>query len=412
MKVDTMRAIDYWVGVPLCLLLSAVDAILRAVRMAPRRVPKRILFIELSEMGSAILADPAMRRARQRFGADIFFAIFAVNRPSLNLLRTVPEPNVFVFRSEGFWMLVADMARFVVWSRRLPIDTVVDLELFSRVSALLARLSGADNRVGFHAFYNEGLYRGSLMTRRVAYNPHMHIAKNFVALVMALEADDIQIPFTKMPVADEDVRIAAVVPAPEDLARARALLLGACPAYRPGETRLVLLNTHGSALLPLRRWPAERYVELARVILDGFADAVAVLIGAPDEREECERLARQVARDRCVSLAGKFQLEQLPTLYSLARVMVSNDSGPVHFAAATDMPVVALYGPETPVLYGPLGRGIALSAGLACSPCVSAANHRRTACTDNVCMKAIPVARVFDSVARIMREDPNRARMP
>lgn len=404
-----MRAIDYWVGVPLCLLLSAADAILRAVRLAPRRPPKRILFIELSEMGSAILADPAMRRARQCFGADIFFAIFAVNRPSLNLLRTVPESNVFVFRGERVWTLVADMVRFVVWSRRVPIDTVIDLELFSRVSALLARLSGADNRVGFHAFHNEGLYRGSLMTRRVAYNPHMHIAKNFVALVMALEADDIQVPFTKRPVADEDVRIVPAVPAPEDIERARALLRGACPVYRPGETRLVLLNANGSDLLPLRRWPAERYIELARVVLDRWADAVAVFAGSPDEREECERLARQVASDRCVSLAGKFQLEQLPALYSLARVMVSNDSGPVHFAAVADMPVVALYGPETPVLYGPLGRGIALTAGLACSPCVSAANHRRTACTDNVCMQAIPVARVLDAVARIMREDPNRA---
>lgn len=411
MKVDTMRAIDYWVGVPLCLLLSAVNAILSAVRSAPRRPPKRILFIELSEMGSAILADPAMRRARQRFGADIFFAIFAVNRPSLSLLRTIPESNIFVFRSEEFWTLATDLLRFVVWSRRASIDTVVDLELFSRVSALLARLSGADHRVGFHAFYNEGLYRGSLMTRRVAYNPHMHIAKNFVALVMALEADDSQIPFTKMPVTDEDIRIVPAVPAPEDIARARELLLGACPAYRPGETRLVLLNANGGALLPLRRWPAERFVALARAILDDRADAVTVFVGSPDEREESEWLARQVASDRCASLAGKLDLEQLPALYSLATAMVSNDSGPVHFAAVTEMPVVALYGPETPVLYGPLGRGIALTAGLACSPCVSAANHRRTACTDNVCMKAIPVARVFDSVARILREDSNRARI-
>ena len=411
MKVDTMRAIDYWVGVPLCLLLSLLDALLGAGRPPPRRPPKRILFIELSEMGSAILADPAMRRARRRFGADIFFAIFAANRPSLNLLHTIPESNIFAFRSERPWTLIADLIRFVFWSRRLSIDTVVDLELFSRVSALLARLSGAENRVGFHAFYNEGLYRGSLMTRRVAYNPHIHIAKNFVALVMALEADDSQIPFTKRPVADEDVRIARAVPAPEDLARARKLLAGACPAYRP-ESRLVLLNANGSALLPLRRWPADRYVELARVILAGFADAVAVFVGSSDEREECERLAGQVASDRCASLAGTFRLEQLPALYSLASAMVSNDSGPVHFAAATDMPVVALYGPETPVLYGPLGRGIALAAGLACSPCVSAANHRRTACTDNVCMQAIPVARVFDSVAGILREHPNRARGP
>jgi ADP-heptose:LPS heptosyltransferase len=82
--------------------------------------------------------------------------------------------------------------------------------------------------------------------------------------------------------------------------------------------------------------------------------------------------------------------------------MVSNDSGPPHFAAVTDMPTIVLFGPETPALYGPLGRMTAITAGLACSPCVSAANHRRTACTDPVCMAAIAPERVLVTVAEIL----------
>ena len=78
-----------------------------------------------------------------------------------------------------------------------------------------------------------------------------------------------------------------------------------------------------------------------------------------------------------------------------ASAIVTNDSGPAHFAAATLLPTIVLFGPETPKLYQPLGSSQAIYAGLACSPCVGAHNHRKTACTDNVCMRAISVEQVY-----------------
>ena len=88
MKVDTMRAIDRWAGVPLCFLLSLAVRLLG--RPARRPAPKRILFVELSEMGSTILADPAMRKAKRLFDGELFFVIFRRNAASLDFLRTVP----------------------------------------------------------------------------------------------------------------------------------------------------------------------------------------------------------------------------------------------------------------------------------------------------------------------------------
>jgi ADP-heptose:LPS heptosyltransferase len=82
--------------------------------------------------------------------------------------------------------------------------------------------------------------------------------------------------------------------------------------------------------------------------------------------------------------------------------MVTNDSGPAHFAAAAGLPTIVLFGPETPKLYQPLGNSRAIYAGLACSPCVSAHNHRKTACTDNVCMQAITVEEVYAAVADVL----------
>ena len=92
LSVDTMRTIDHRVGVPLCALFSPLVALLDWITLlikGPAGAPRRLLFIELSEMGSAIIVDPAMRDAQAR-GAEIFFLIFKSNRASLTLLNTVP----------------------------------------------------------------------------------------------------------------------------------------------------------------------------------------------------------------------------------------------------------------------------------------------------------------------------------
>jgi ADP-heptose:LPS heptosyltransferase len=92
----------------------------------------------------------------------------------------------------------------------------------------------------------------------------------------------------------------------------------------------------------------------------------------------------------------------LPALYAQATLMVSNDSGPAHFSAAAGLATIVLFGPETPTLYQPLGTSRAIYAGLACSPCVTAHNHRKTACTDNVCMRAIAVDEVYAAVDEVL----------
>jgi ADP-heptose:LPS heptosyltransferase len=97
----------------------------------------------------------------------------------------------------------------------------------------------------------------------------------------------------------------------------------------------------------------------------------------------------QVNHARCVNFAGKQKLEELPALYQIAELMLTNDSGPGHFSSVTDLRTFVLFGPETPQLYGSLGNSTPIYAGLACSPCVSAANHRKTPCRDNVCLQVI-----------------------
>jgi ADP-heptose:LPS heptosyltransferase len=401
MNVDTMRKIDYYAGVPLCLLVSATLKVGRLFRSWRRVTPKKVLFVELSEMGSAILVDPAMRKM-QCEGAELYFVIFSKNAPSLRLLGTVPEENVFRINESGLVPLALTTLKFLWWTRKQGIDTVIDLELFSRYSALLTGLSGAANRIGYHAFHNEGLYRGDMLTHKVAYNPHMHIAKNFIALVNTALSDKEELPYSKSLIADREIVLQKVSFSDEELAPMQQRVREDYPGYDPQQHRLVLINPNASELLVQRRWMPERYSSLMQRILADYPDVLVLITGAPTEREEAEGLKQAVASDRCINFAGRVKFSELTRLYSIATLMVSNDSGPGHFSAVTEMPTFVLFGPETPALYGSLGNSTPIYAGLACSPCVSAANHRKTPCVDNVCLQVITVEQVFDTVRPVL----------
>ncbi|NTV13184.1 MAG: glycosyltransferase family 9 protein [Desulfobulbaceae bacterium] len=403
MHPDLMRKIDFYAGIPLTCLGTQLDKLARLFRRAPSR-PQKILFVELSEMGSTILADPAMRKARDLFAAELYFVIFAKNRPSLRLLNTIPEANIFTIREEGLFSIAVDVLRFRRWCRRKQIDTVVDLELFSRFSALLSWLSGAPIRSGFFAFHSEGLYRGDFLTHKVAYNPYLHIAKNFIALVNALAATKPELPYSKSQISDEEIRLTAVTFSSGEKTAMRARIAQEFPDLpAPEDCGLVIINPNSSELLPQRRWAPENYVTLARMILAAAPTAQILITGSPSEREGSQLLVDQVNHPRCHNFTGYLRLEELPLLYAVADLMVTNDSGPGHFAAVTRMPTVVLFGPETPALYGSLGNFLPVYAGLACSPCVSATNHRKTPCRDNVCLQVITPEMVFAQLQPFLR---------
>ncbi|MDD4240470.1 MAG: glycosyltransferase family 9 protein [Smithellaceae bacterium] len=399
MKVDTMRRIDYYAGVPLCFLGTLLVKLGRLFGSSPRRAPANVLLVELSEMGSAILVDPAMRKLRRETGASLYFAIFKKNKASLDLLKTVPDENIYTIRENSMLLFVLDTLKFFFWTRRKKIDAVIDLELFSRFTALLTGFSGASTKVGFHAFFNEGLYRGGFLTHRVAYNPHIHIAANFIALVNALMAEKEEVPYSKARVSAGELVLAKTTVSAGEKEAVRDIIRSSYSAFDPQKDKIVLINPNASELLIQRRWPPAHYARLIRMILEKHPRALVLITGDPREREEAEELKNQVGHDRCVNFAGKVRFAELPALYNVCEFMVTNDSGPGHFAAVTDMPTFVLFGPETPALYGSLGRTTPIFAGLACSPCVSAANHRKTACRDNVCLQVIQPEDVFAVIA-------------
>jgi ADP-heptose:LPS heptosyltransferase len=416
-SVNTMRAIDHWVGVPLCAVASPVVALMDSIKNIFGRgpdEPRKLLFIELSEMGSAILVDPAMRNAQAR-GAELFFLIFKSNRASLTLLNTVKPENIFTIDSSSLGGLIKDTLKFLLLARKHRIDTVIDLELFSRFTALLTGLCGARRRVGYHIFHGEGLWRGFMLTRKVHYNPHIHITKNFLSLIHAAFAKKIEVPFSKIHIADSEVRLEQAVINPTVLNQIRERIEKLSGSFgiqfKQGGQRLILVNPNASDLLPQRRWAQQRFSELIQGLNQRYPNDLILITGSPAEFQYVEKVRSVANVKNALNFAGQVSFAELPALYTLSDVMVTNDSGPGHFSAVTALRTVVLFGPETPALYGSVGKSIAITANLACSPCVSAANHRKTPCHDNVCMQAITVTQVLEKMVYQLNEaDQERAR--
>ncbi|HSU27827.1 MAG TPA: glycosyltransferase family 9 protein, partial [Chitinophagaceae bacterium] len=364
---------------------------------AKRRKPhlKRTLFIELSEMGSAILVDPAMRKLQHDGKAELYFAIFKKNYKSLAILQTVPDDHIFKMNANNFFSLTGDVFRFMAWCRRKKISTVIDLELFSRFTALLGFFSGARSRVGFTNFHDEGLYRGNLVNRKVRYNPHVHIAINFISLVnKALGL--FHNPYSTIPVAPSELTLTKAPVSPGAIENIENKIRQLYPAWN-GEL-IVLFNVNASDMLPQRRWPQENFVAVAQQLLAKYNQVLIIATGSPEEKEYVEEVVKQIGHVRCINSAGFFLFEELVPLYSRSRLMLTNDSGPAHFASVTALKVFVLFGPETPHLYLPLGNAEAVYLGLPCSPCVSAANHRKTTCITRPCITGIDPVVVLEKV--------------
>jgi len=398
--IRTLQRTDRWVGAPLCALLTLLRRIFGFTGRRGARQVQRILFVKFAEQGSTVLAYPAIRRAIEMVGRqNVYFVVFEDNRFILDAMEIIPDGNVITIATKSVFELATGALRAILQVRKIGIDAVVDMEFLTRFSAILTFTTGAKSRVGFHTFFGDGPYRGDLMTHRLLYNSHLHTSEMFEAMVAALTRDPAVLPtFDFTPPVNQP--LPRFRPSPSEVAEITALLERENP--RIGSAPLILLNPNASDLLPLRRWSERRYVELARRLLERYPELFIGFTGARSEAAANNQLAAEVSSSRVIQLAGKTTLRQLLVLYMRSDILVTNDSGPAHFASMTPIRVVTLFGPESPALFAARSaNATALWAGIACSPCVNAYNNRQSVCRNNLCMQAIAVDDVFEEVTRI-----------
>lgn len=312
-------------------------------------VAKRILVMRYRFIGDTLLTVPFLRNLR-RAEPEAHIA-WLVAPFSSDVAKGIPYVDEMIYwdpvtihaDSRGTHRTFRSKLAFIRMLRARHFDKIYVLKR-SLSSALLAWLSGGRERIGFDT---EG--RGLLLTRRVPYRHDRHEVQNFLEV---LRSDGI-------PVTDDFLELWT---SPEEEQAARSLLQqeGVSP-----EERLVAI--HPFSAVVERGWPLENFVELSAAL--GLRGYRPLILGGAGDRERLDRAGHLFSK-RAIDLVGKSTLRVTAAILRKAALFVGNDSGLMHLAAAAGTPLVAIFGPQSPVKFGPWSdRARVLYKGFACSPC-------------------------------------------
>ncbi|MBN1576537.1 MAG: glycosyltransferase family 9 protein [Chitinispirillaceae bacterium] len=158
------------------------------------------------------------------------------------------------------------------------------------------------------------------------------------------------------------------------------------------------LHLGSGPAMSYKRWPVERFIEVGRRLVERFACRI-VIFGGPEEAEAAANAAQRIG-NFAISSAGELTIRQSFEVMKHASLFVSNDSGPMHLAAAAGATVLAIFGPTLDYKTAPLGnRSVILTAPVACRPCYA---YKPVTCRSLDCLKGIEVERVMEAAGRIL----------
>jgi len=313
----------------------------------------KILVIKLGALGDIILASAAFSAIKRQFPeSNLSLLTTPVYSP---VVAGCPYFSRFFFfdREKPFWLQAQKTSAAL---RKERFQLVINLQNNFK-SNLLARLSGAPERVGFQ----KGFWPG-LLTKNAVYNRQENALWNLnrvLALAGTPAAEQPELYLTER-------------------ARTEAETLLGNSGWN--NERLVGLHPGSSAGWQSKRWPARHWVILAQAI--SKSGAVPVFFGDAGEFSELEKMAAKVA-GKVFNLAGKTPLSILPAAIKRCRAFVSTDSGPLFIAAAAGIKTIGLYGPTEARRHAPPGVISLEKKDLPCRPC------RRKSCSQPLCLSRI-----------------------
>jgi len=369
-----MRRIDRWVGSPLCRLLSPLSRLFEKRPEANTVVLSKYLGI-----GSMILTYPLIHELKGR-GYRVVFLSFEANRALLerfgvDQVLTVDPKSPLAFLL-GTW-------RCVRQSRRMRPKAFLNLEFFSRYSALVGLFSGAPLRAGFHRIH---LPIGGLYSHRSNFNVYEPVFANFLNVG----------------------RIANLVAEPdrlEDYIDGFGQFFDGLPPPTLDGPYIVVNTETSQSDAHLREWPVDKWCRLFGDLARAFPGRKLVLDGTRRSRATADAIKAAAGDAPIVDMVGENSILELAALIAGAELVITVDSAPAHLSAFARTPTVVLYGPDTPQLFGyrlPWVR--TLFKGLFCSPCLAIYDAKESVldCRDNQCMKQISVAEVVAAARELL----------
>jgi heptosyltransferase-1/heptosyltransferase-2 len=334
--------------------------------------PRRILIIKPSSLGDVATTLPllcdlhrALPKARIDWLVHPAFAVLLRGHEALDRILEFDRKQLAAWwYKPAAWRLFRELLRKL---RSAEYDCVIDAQGLFR-SGFFARITGAATRIGFASAREGAPLAYTHRVRLPDRGRHMLAVDRMRALLGPLEIDTTCPAEFRLPIQ------------PAAAAWARDLL---------GATRPIVVIP--GARWNTKRWPLERYTAVVRQL--AAARQPVVLAGSPDEKPLCDEIAAAVPAVR--NLAGQTGLAEMIALLDRAKLVLGNDSGPLHVAVALRKPIVAIYGPTAPDFVGPYGQlANVLRHDVPCHPC------RRRECDHHSCMQGVSVELVWDKTRR------------
>lgn len=400
MSHTVIAFMEKYTGLILCWFLTVIRTALCLFSSKKIELPsKKIVFVKFIEQGALVLHLPTFEEAAREYGAEnIFLCTFGSNAQLADIVKPVPNENRIFINEQNIFRFALGFLAALRTIRKNNIDTVIDLEFFSRATAVFCYLTGACKRVGYHRYEGLQNYRGNLFTHRLNYSHYVSVGESSWSLLKSIE-----LPVKNLPALDilrnNPLAEISFTPTADSLNHLSELL-----GYNLSELAdSIVINLSLNDALPLRKWPAESYREFIYAFHQIFPSYKFIFTGRKDEYELTAGFMDNLQIPGTINLCGKTDLQDILTLYSCSKILLTSDSGPAHFAAITCIETIVLFGPETPVLYAPLSqRTHVIYEPPPCSPCYNVYNNRISACTNNICMQRISVDAVLQKAKEIL----------
>ena len=407
--MNLARRIDTWGGLLVSaglFALSRLGAVFGGRRLPPMRAttpprpgtpplrPQRVLAIKFYGLGNIAMVLPVVQALREALPeSEVDFLTLEENRPLLE--RSGLVARTIGVSVGGYRTFLPSLWRAIRTLRARRYDLVVDFEQFVKLSAIVAFVSGAPERIGFNT---DGQRRGWLYTVRVVYTDSDHTSRIFMRLLRPLGIVD-------------PPRPVGIATTPAEAERIEELLA----AQGVAADHFPVIAVHvGSGdnfyRIPLKRWPTGNFARLGDALVERYGATVVLTGKGPEERGLVDA-TRAAMRHPAIDACDRLSVPELLALLARCHLVVANDTSVMHLAAAVRTPVVAFFGPTAPLHYGPGNpEDLVFYKDLYCSPCLTNYNLKVSRCVDPVCIRTITVEEVLAGIeSRFLgREAPLR----
>jgi lipopolysaccharide heptosyltransferase I len=336
-------------------------------RITIRAIPRKILVIKPSSLGDVVHSLPFLSALNECFPLAKIHWVIAKG------IEDIIDGNQLVSK---LWIIdkdqwkkvgrisgtISELGRLAKNIRAEAYDIAIDLQGLMR-SGLMTKATGAPVRIGF-AEAREG--SALFYTHKVTGGKDVHAVDRYLKVVQALGCDVEAVRFP-MPLIRES----------EKIRQLRSQI---------GDYAVIVAGARWET----KKWPAHRFAALAAML-----DINSAVVGNAADHGISKAIEEQ-SSGKAISMAGETDMGELIWLIRGAKLVITNDSGPMHIAAACGIPVVALFGPTNPDRTGPYGRNnVIIRSAAPCAPC-----YKRR-CKDLKCMKDISVEQVYNATREI-----------